>query len=142
HASLEAQCAAIADDIAYDTHDLDDGLRSGLLTLEMLEEVPLCDSILSEVRALYPGLDPVRTGHELLRRQIARMVEDVVAGAIEALSQLRPQSPDDVRAAGKTLIAFSPRMQRQERELKAFLFQRVYRHPDVLAVREEAERVV
>src|SRR5690606_25875959 len=83
HASLEAQCAAIADDIAYYTHDIDDGLRSGLLTLEMLEEVPLCAGILAEVRALHPGLDPVRTGHELMRRQITAMVEDVVRHALD-----------------------------------------------------------
>ena len=77
-ASLEAQCAAIADDIAYNTHDIDDGLRAGLLTLDMLEEVPLSGTILAEVRSRYPGLDAVRTGHELMRRQITQMVEDVI----------------------------------------------------------------
>ena len=71
-ASLEAQCAAIADDIAYNTHDIDDGLRAGLLTLDMLEEVPLSGAILAEVRSRYPRLDAVRTGHELMRRQITR----------------------------------------------------------------------
>ena len=65
-ASLEAQCAAIADDIAYNAHDIDDGLRSGLLTLEQLDEVPLTRDILQEVQSLYPKLDPVRRGHELM----------------------------------------------------------------------------
>src|SRR4029079_5555619 len=76
-AGIEAQCAAIADDIAYNTHDIDDGLRSGFLTLDMLEKVSLPGSILAGVRARYPALDAVRTGHELLRRQITMMVEDV-----------------------------------------------------------------
>ena len=85
--SLEAQCAAIADDIAYNTHDIDDGLRAGLLTLDMLEDVPLPGGILAEVRARYPALDPVRTGHELMRRQITAMVEDVIATASATLAR-------------------------------------------------------
>src|SRR5690606_18847198 len=80
-AGLEAQCAAIADDIAYDTHDIDDGLRAGLLTLEMLEEVSLPGAILRGVRERYGALDAVRTGHELMRRQITSMVEDVIVTA-------------------------------------------------------------
>src|SRR5690606_21825453 len=81
YASVEAQAAAIADDIAYNTHDIDDGLRAGLLSLGMLEAVPLPAGILAEVRARYPRLDDVRTGHELMRRQITAMVEDVIATA-------------------------------------------------------------
>ncbi len=142
HASLEAQCAAIADDIAYDTHDIDDGLRSGLLDLEMLEEVPLCARILGEIRARHPQLDPVRMVHELTRRQITAMVEDVVTNTLAGLAQLRPESADEVRDAGRALVAFGEEMQAREKELKEFLFQRLYRHPDVLAVREVAERVV
>src|SRR5947209_17225598 len=76
-AGIEAQCAAIADDIAYNTHDIDDGLHAGFLTLEMLDDVGLPGSILKGVRARYPQLDDVRTGHELMRRQITLMVEDV-----------------------------------------------------------------
>ena len=85
YASLEAQCAAIADDIAYNTHDIDDGLRAGLLTLEMLEDVSLPRRLLAEVRARYPALDPVRAGHELMRRQITQMVEDVIGAATSNL---------------------------------------------------------
>ncbi|MFZ1680264.1 MAG: deoxyguanosinetriphosphate triphosphohydrolase [Rhizobiaceae bacterium] len=142
HASLEAQCAAIADDIAYDTHDIDDGLRSGLLSLDMLETVGLSGSILATVRNLYPGLDPVRTGHELMRRQITAMVEDVIAEAGRALAALRPGSADEVRRCGRTLVRFSDPMAAEEKELKAFLYANLYRHPDVMRVRADADRIV
>ncbi|MVA97561.1 deoxyguanosinetriphosphate triphosphohydrolase [Nitratireductor sp. CAU 1489] len=142
HASLEAQAAAIADDIAYDAHDIDDGLRSGLLTLDMLEEVPFTAAILAEVRALYPGLDPVRTGHELMRRQITRMVEDVIVTARDRLAALKPASSGEVRAAGETIIRFSAAMRAAEKDLKAFLYANLYRHPDVMEVRAGAERIV
>jgi dGTPase len=142
HASLEAQCAAIADDIAYNTHDIDDGIRSGLLSLDMLDEVALPGSILAAVRERYPALDPVRTGHELMRRQITVMVEDVIATAKATLDDLRPQSAAEVRAAGRTIVAFSTKMATEEKELKAFLYKNLYRHPEVLRTRTEAEKVV
>src|SRR5690606_22515203 len=110
YAGVEAQCAAIADDIAYDAHDIDDGLRSGLLHLDMLGEVPLAADILAEVRWLYPTLDPARTAHEIVRRQITRMVEDVIRSAQAALAEVQPQSVEDVHRAGRTLVAFSPAM--------------------------------
>src|SRR5690606_34259560 len=122
HASLEAQCAAIADDIAYNAHDIDDGLRSGLLTLEMLETVPLPCRILTEIRQLYPALDPVRTGHELMRRQITAMVEDVVRTTVANLAELKPHSPEDIRDAGRTIVVFSEGMRADEHALKAFLY--------------------
>jgi dGTPase len=142
YASLEAQCAAIADDIAYNTHDIDDGLRAGLLTLDMLDTVALPAGILSAVRERYPHLDPVRTGHELLRRQITIMVEDVIATTSANLAALKPQSADDVRNAGATMVAFSPALALQEKELKAFLYKNMYRAGDVMRVRGDAERVV
>jgi dGTPase len=141
-AGLEAQCAAIADDIAYNTHDIDDGLRAGLLTLDMLEEVSLPAGILSEVRERYPALDPVRTGHELMRRQITIMVEDVIATAGARLRELKPQSADEVRLAGRTIVTFSAEMARAEKELKAFLYKNIYRHDDVMRVREGADLIV
>ncbi|MFC6488072.1 deoxyguanosinetriphosphate triphosphohydrolase [Nitratireductor sp. GCM10026969] len=141
-ASLEAQCAAIADDIAYDAHDIDDGLRSGLITLDMLCTVALPGRILDAVKERYPDLDPVRTGHELMRRQITLMVEDVIATVRANLGVLNPRSVDEVRDAGRTIVAFSPRMAAQEKELKSFLYANLYRHPDVLAVRSRADRVV
>ncbi len=142
YAGVEAQCAAIADDIAYNTHDIDDGLRAGLLSLDMLESVALPAGILKSVRARYPHLDEVRTGHELMRRQITIMVEDVIATTGERLSRLRPQSADDVRNAGETVVTFSDALAAQEKELKAFLYKNMYRAPEVMRVREDAERVV
>jgi len=141
-ASIEAQCAAIADDIAYNTHDIDDGLRSGLLTLDMLDEVALPAGILARVRERYPDLDPVRTGHELMRRQITAMVEDVIATATANLDALKPQASGDIHAAGRAVVAFSPEMAAAEKALKTFLYARLYRHPEVIAVRESAETIV
>src|SRR5690606_18639656 len=109
-AGIEAQCAAIADDIAYNTHDIDDGLRSGLLRLEMLEDLALPGLILKAVRERYPALDPVRTGHELMRRQITGMVEDVIVAAHAILALIGPHSADEVRGAGETIVRFSPAM--------------------------------
>ncbi len=142
HAGIEAQCAAIADDIAYNTHDIDDGLRSGLLALDMLKEVALPAEILAEVEARYPALDSVRTGHELLRRQITRLVEDVIVTARATLEELAPQSPEDVHAAGRTIVTFSTAMAAREKELKAFLYRNVYRHPDVMKIRAGADQIV
>jgi dGTPase len=141
-ASIEAQCAAIADDIAYNTHDIDDGLRAGLLSLEMLEDVPLSGEILKGVHQRYPVLDPVRTGHELLRRQITHMVEDVIATAAENIAALEPKSPGDVRRAGRPMVTFSAEMATAEKALKAFLYNNLYRHAEVMRVRADAETVV
>ncbi|MGB3538868.1 MAG: deoxyguanosinetriphosphate triphosphohydrolase [Mesorhizobium sp.] len=141
-AGIEAQCAAIADDIAYNTHDIDDGLRSGLLKLEMLEDLALPGSILKGVREKYPALDPVRTGHELMRRQITRMVEDVIVTTHANLARIKPQSADDVRGAGETMVVFSAEMAAAEKELKAFLYQHLYRHDEVMRVRADAELMV
>lgn len=142
HAGIEAQAAALADDIAYDTHDIDDGLRAGLLTLEMLEDVSLPASILAEVRRLYPKLDRVRMGHELMRRQITMMVEDAIMTAITRIDEIAPQSVDDIHAAGQPVVGFSDEMRAAEKELKAFLYANLYRHPQVMEVRARADRVV
>jgi len=141
-AGLEAQCAALADDIAYDAHDIDDGLRSGLISLDMLRDADLPAEILREVADRYPDLDAVRMTHELVRRQITRMVEDVIATSAERLRETAPQSADDVRRAGRPMVAFSQTMAAREKSLKAFLYQRLYRNPTVMAVRENADRVV
>ncbi|MCO5163658.1 MAG: deoxyguanosinetriphosphate triphosphohydrolase [Mesorhizobium sp.] len=141
-AGIEAQCAAIADDIAYNAHDIDDGLRSGLLTLDALDEVSLPAAILAEVRGLYPALDPIRTGHELVRRQITRMVEDVIVTAQARLAQTAPESADAVRAAGRPMVVFSSAVAAQEAELKAFLYRNLYRNPRVMEVRARADDVL
>jgi dGTPase len=141
-ASVEAQAAAIADDIAYNTHDIDDGLRAGLLSLDMLEAVALPGGILAAVRERYPALDAVRTGHELMRRQITAMVEDVISTARTNLDELQPSSPADIHEAGRPVVTFSPAMAALEKELKTFLYANLYRHPTVMAVRENADRIV
>ncbi|OHV25311.1 MULTISPECIES: deoxyguanosinetriphosphate triphosphohydrolase [Rhizobium] len=142
YASLEAQVAAIADDIAYNTHDIDDGLRSGYLTFDMLEEIPFLAGLMAEVRARYPHLEPSRFTHEIMRRQITRMVEDVIAVAQERLSLLRPESAADIRAADRVIATFSDRMAETDRQIKAMLFKRIYRNPDIMRIRAGAARIV
>lgn len=131
-APLEAQCAAIADDIAYDAHDIDDGLRSGLLNLDMIEQAPLAGGILLKVRNLYPGLEDSRLIHELIRRQITLMVEDVINEGIKTLRALGVKTADEVRNAGQKIIGFSAPFVEQESGLKTFMFQNLYWHPTVL----------
>ncbi|WP_428641459.1 deoxyguanosinetriphosphate triphosphohydrolase [Roseibium sp.] len=138
----EAQAAAIADDIAYDAHDLDDGLRAGLFAIEDMRDVPFLADILSEVDAKYPGLEESRRIHEIVRRSITRMVEDVIREAIRNLAEVEPRSVHDIRMAGRCLVGFSAEMAAAEREVKRFLFARVYRHEDVLAVRRLVAKVV
>lgn len=141
-ASLEAQCAAIADDIAYNAHDIDDGLRSGLLTLDGLEGVAITGDILRAVRQKYPALDDVRTAHEIVRRQITIMVEDVIRHAQACLDALEPRSPHDVHTAGRMIVGFSDSMRTQEKALKAFLYENLYFHESVMRVRKSADRIV
>ena len=141
-AGPEAQAAAIADDIAYDAHDIDDGLRAGLLTFDALEEIALTDSILSDIRSEYPELEAVRAGHELTRRLIAAMIDDVVAEAERRLGALRPASPDDIRRAASPVIEFSPAMAASDRHIKDVLGRTVYRNEAVAGVMKEAEATV
>lgn len=141
-ASLEAQCAAIADDIAYNAHDIDDGLRSGLLTLSGLDEVPLTRRLLDIVRTRYPGLDPVRTGHELVRRQITVMVEDVIAESQRRIVGANPQTLEDVHGQPCALVGFSETMRDEEKALKRFLFKNLYFHESVVVRRHAADKIV
>jgi dGTPase len=142
YASVEAQAAAIADDIAYDAHDIDDGLRSGLLTLSQLEDTPLTADLLREVRDRYPALDAVRTGHELMRRQITRMVEDAISTSRANLEALQPGSSADVHNAGRAMVTFSESMTDVEKQLKKFMYANLYRHPTVMEARKGADRIV
>ncbi|MCX2722804.1 deoxyguanosinetriphosphate triphosphohydrolase [Roseibium salinum] len=140
--SAEAQAAAIADDIAYDAHDLDDGLRAGLFAIDDMRDVPFLADILADVDNRYPGLEESRRIHEIVRRSITHMVEDVIRQAVRNLTDTNPQSAQDVRMAGRCLVEFSSAMAAAEKEVKRFLFARVYRHEDVLAVRRVVARVV
>jgi dGTPase len=141
-ASLEAQVAAISDDIAYNTHDIDDGLRAGYLTLDMLEEIPFLARLMREVHERYPGLENSRFTHEIMRRQITAMVEDVIGVAQARLLEIRPQSVDDVRKAGTVIATFSEEMSVTDRQIKNLLMTRIYRHPEVMRVRQGAASIV
>lgn len=139
---LEAQAAAIADDIAYNAHDLDDGLHSGLLTLNQIETAPLAGGLLTEVRALHPDLEPKRTSYEITRRQITRMVEDVITVAMQNIADLKPKDHHDIRAANKAMISFSSTMKAEESGLKDFLFKSLYRHKTVMRTMINAEVII
>jgi dGTPase len=141
-ASAEAQAAAIADDIAYDAHDIDDGLRAELFGLAALSEVPLIAELLAEIRGKYPRLDRAREIHEVIRRLITRMIEDVVATSLARLQALAPASPADVQDAGAAVVGFSPAMAAADRAIKDFLWPRMYRAARVNRVTEEARGVV
>jgi dGTPase len=141
-ASAEAQVAAIADDIAYDAHDIDDGLRAGLFALEDLSSVPLIQDILENIRTQDPDLDPSRSVHELVRALITRMIEDVIAETTSRLQALKPRSADDVRYARGPVGAFSPAMAEADRAIKGFLYPRMYRHDRIMRIMGDAERVV
>ena len=135
HASAEAQVAAIADDVAYSHHDLHDGLRSGLFTEEDLMQLPVTGPAYEEVDRLYPGLDRTRRRHEALRRVFGRMVEDVIAVAQNRLIAAQPQSVDDIRHMGTTIIRFSKPLYQELKAIRSFLFTRMYRAPTVMDVR-------
>jgi dGTPase len=140
--SLEAQVAAIADDIAYDNHDIDDGLRAGLFTLEELLQVPLVERCWRSVRDRYPGIDISRLTSELVREQIGLMVNDVLDETRRRVDTAKVASADDVRAAGIALAGFSEGIAAGERKLKAFLYAHMYDAPPVKAVKDEAQKVL
>jgi len=142
YASLEAQVASLADDIAYDAHDIDDGLRAGLFTVDDLREIPLLAAMIAEIDRHYPGLDPIRRGAELVRELISYLIAGVATEAQQRIEAAQPSSPDDVRRRAGPLVAFPADVAAHEATIKAFLWQRMYRHERVMWVMRDAERIV
>jgi dGTPase len=140
--SLEAQAAAISDDIAYDNHDIDDGLRAGILNLDELVEVPIVARHWHAIGRRHPGVSIERRQRALVRDMIGTMVEDVLGETERRVAGAGVQSIDEVRAAGQPLAGFSDALADEERELKRFLYDRLYGSAELNAVREEAQRVV
>ena len=140
--SAEAQVAAIADDIAYNNHDVDDGLQAGLFRLDELGEAPLVGQVVAKVRADYPDLDERLTRLETVRRLIGLMVDDVMTETNTRVRRLGPRCADDVRDAGLALVAFSPATGEGLARLRAFLHERMYRHWRVNRSRSQARRIV
>jgi dGTPase len=142
YSSAEAQVASLADDIAYNNHDIDDGLRAGLFTIEELSRVPLAGHIIAEVTARYPGIDRARLIHEAVRRLITRMIDDLLAETGRRITDLAPASADAIRRAGKPVVGFSPGMAEHDRALKSFLFDNMYRHYKLNRMSSKARRLV
>jgi len=139
---LEAQVAAIADDIAYDNHDIDDGLRSGILQLDELLTLPPLKRLWDEAGKRHPGISDEKRQRAVVRDMIGTMVGDVLAETERRVSEAGVERPDDVRRAGTALVGFSEAGASDERALKGFLYRHFYGAPELDAVREQAERVV
>ncbi len=142
YSSAEAQAAAISDDIAYNAHDIDDGLRAGLFAIEQLREVPIVGEAITEVMQMWPGLDHHRLVHETVRRVISWMIFDVVGQTRSNAEAAGLQGPEDVRAASAAIVQFSDAMSEANGKLQGFLSDNMYRHEKVMAVMGRAKRVV
>ncbi len=142
HASAEAQAAAIADDIAYNNHDLDDGLRAGLFSVDDIIQLPVIGACFQEVDEKYPHLDPDRRRHEALRRVFGIMVQDATAQSQTRIAALAPQSAQDIRNHTAPVVQFSDALFADLKEIRAFLFTRMYRHPTVNEMRLRTGKVV
>ena len=140
--SLEAQVAAVSDDIAYDNHDIDDGLRAGLLELGEVVEVPLVAEGWAAVSRRWPSVAQDRLIGELIREQIGRMVNDVIAESRRRIAEAAPANIDDVRRQSRPLVAFSDAMAAEERALKRFMYARLYHHPRQRGISAQAGAVV
>jgi dGTPase len=141
-AGPEAQVAALSDDIAYNAHDIDDGLRAGLFSEDDLRDVPLVGPVFRAVADAHPGLERSRVIHESVRRLITAMVEDLCAETVRRAMVERPGCVEDVRVLGRPLVAFSESMRENDRAFKGFLFPNMYRHHRVNRMTSKARRVV
>ena len=142
HASAEAQVAALSDDVAYNNHDLHDGLRAELFSTDELAEMPILDTCFAEVDKKYPGLNYYRRRHEALRRFFGVLVEDVISVSQANLKELKPQRVEDIREAGRMMVQFSPGIWKDLKVVREFLFHRMYRAPDVVETRRIVTQMV
>lgn len=142
HASAEAQAAALADDIAYNNHDLHDGLRAELFSTDELAELPILGECFARVDAKYPDLNYYRRRHEALRRFFGVLVEDVINVSRHNLADLNPQTVHDVRHAGRMMVQFSPDLWTDLKVIRNFLFERMYRAPAVVEMRVVVTKMV
>ena len=142
HAGPEAQVAAMADDIAYNNHDIDDGLRAGLFTVGDLADVPLVGSIFADVTKEFDDLDPSRRIHEAVRRLIGAMADDLIAETTQRISDLAPSSADDIRRHDRPVAGFSEAMRDHDANIKKFLFANMYRHYKLNRMTSKGRRVV
>ncbi|MFY0660060.1 MAG: deoxyguanosinetriphosphate triphosphohydrolase [Shimia sp.] len=142
HASAEAQVAALADDVAYNNHDLHDGLRAGLFTEEEICALPIVGEAFAAVDQKYPGLEAIRRRHEALRRVFGVMVGDVIDTSRAALAEVDAQSVEELRACGRPVVQFSAALWADLKEIRSFLFTRMYRAPSVVKMRKEVTIVV
>ncbi len=142
HASAEAQVAALSDDIAYNNHDLHDGLRAGLFSDEEITMLPLVGEAYGDVDRLYPGLDSYRRRHEALRRVFGMMVSDVIETSRNLLVTSGAGSVEEIRLLGRPVIRFSDALWQDLNEIRAFLFKRMYRAPSVMIIRAEVSGVI
>ena len=141
-ASLEGQVAAIADDIAYNNHDVDDGFRAGYIAVKELEDVPMAGRILAAVRARYGDLPDSPLIYEMNRRMIASMVQDVLAETRTRISDAKPSTIEDIRACPETIAQFSERMAADIADLRRFLFAKVYKNPAIVRKMTEAQHIL
>lgn len=142
YAGLEAQVAALADDIAYNNHDIDDGLRAELFAVSDLADLPLVGPVFHEVARRYPGIERPRLIHESIRRLINLMVSDLLAETRRRLEEANPRTVADIRAHGRPIASFTVEMEAHNRALKDFLFRRMYRHERVNQMTDHAREVV
>jgi dGTPase len=141
-ASAEAQIAALADDIAYDAHDIDDGLRAGLFALEDIADVSLPGRFLQEIRARHPHLDSARVVHELVRKLISHMIWDVTTETERRVEQFDVGSVENIRQVAEPIVGFSKQTEQADREIKSFLKARMYRHDRVTRIMHDAQQVL
>ncbi len=142
HASMEAQVAALSDDIAYNNHDVEDGIRAGLFSISDLQDIPLLAKVIEQVHKNYPGIEQRYLIQEMKRDMIGAMVDDVMRETQKRLEKVKPESPEDIRMAGMQIVAFSPEMHEQVQTLRKFLYNRMYRHFTINRIWVKVERIV